>query len=147
MRQTTYAWRNKAGGHSVNVMLEHYERVHQSDHDQIEQVCSRINQEKVEATEKTPLNSASLPAQKESFTAENTAPIYSQKASLYTTVSGVNERHGAETPTVSASAQPLDTVAFSCKKWQEEAHSVNLQNTHHGEDRIRTCGTHTSSRI
>ena len=74
-----------------------------------------------------------------------------EKLTVYSTVhspeQGRIKGNDSESPFYAESTQTLGIQAHEGNNWQELEHDGIIQISNNGEDRIRTCGTHTSSRI
>ena len=129
-------------GHSVQVMLEHYGRIQQSDFDQIAEACERVKQEKEQLMEDKEPHSNSFLAQNDGFALEYSAPApldrTSLNTSLHTAVAGVFEWNEVEASSHNELPQPIAATAFNGTKWQGAAHSANSLNYHSGGQGIRT---------
>ena len=133
-------------GHSPKVMLKHYGRVREDDFKQVTQWKSTKKEPQNDGNNidsvKTAESGASPDTSKDN--ARKKLTVYS---TVYSPAEGGIGRHEGEMGSVPLSTQTLENTALSGKKWQDEVSSGNLQNSENGEDRIRTCGTLTGSRI
>ena len=133
-------------GHSPKVMLQHYRRVNEDKFRQVTQRKSAQdrpqhgdgNVDGIKSYDfcKSPIETGSNPLEKLTGISTVHSPVSN----------GFNEQ-GVESPFYDGLTQPFEHTAFSCTDWQATEPCVIVENSYNGEDRIRTCGTHTSSRI
>ena len=133
-------------GHSPKVMLTHYKRVSEDKFRQVTQY---------EPAQKRPQNIGSNFDSTKSpemcvspeITMENVNSALAVYLAVHSPEQGINRRQGTETGQAPMLSQLLVNRVLAGNKRQETVHDGIAQKCNNGEDRIRTCGTHTSSRI